>query len=86
MIQATVTEVHAIEGVGVVLEIDHLPADTSLPVGGLILLERPDGSTSSHPFVGVVYLDKARRARIGIRLEGVEEIEVPVGSILMMPK
>lgn len=86
MIQATVTGVHEIEGIGVVLEIDHLPPDVSLPVGGLILLQRPDGTSTTHPFVGVVYLDRDKRSRMGIRLDAIEEIDVPVGSILVMPK
>lgn len=86
MIQATVTNVHTIEGLGVVLEVDHLPPDISLPVGGLIILQRPDGTSSSHPFVGVIYLDKDKRSRLGIRLEDIENAQVPVGSVLVMPK
>jgi hypothetical protein len=86
LIQATVTGVHTLEGIGVVLEIDHLPPDISLPVGGLIVLQQPDGSSSSHPFIGVVYLDKDKRSRLAIRLDGIEGIEVPSGSILVMPK
>jgi hypothetical protein len=77
-----VKEVLDIEKIGIVLIVD---GTEELQVGSLMLLQRPDGATSVHRFIGVIYPDWPSVERRGICMTDLRKEQVPPGSMISPP-